>query len=55
MLWLLLAILTLVIVFAALALLAEVSYHRNETAEMRQLKRAVEFMRQEHQRNLRHR
>jgi len=54
MLWVL-ATLALVIVFFLIALWAEVTYHRNETAEMRQLKRAVEFMRQEHQRNLRHR
>jgi uncharacterized membrane protein len=53
--WLILAVLTLVFVVAVLAVIAEVTYHRNETAEMRQLKRAVEFMRQEHQRNLRHR
>jgi uncharacterized membrane protein len=55
MLWLILAVIALVFVVAALAVIAEVTYHRNETAEMRQLKRAVEFMRQEHQRNLRHR
>jgi uncharacterized membrane protein len=50
MLWLILAVIALVFVVAALAVIAEVTYHRNETAEMRQLKRAISFMKSEQER-----
>jgi len=50
MVWLILAAIVLTLLVAVLAVLAEVTYYRNETAEMRQLKRSISFMKSEQER-----